>query len=52
MDELRARGFSISTSGRTLKPGTREYEKMLKLFVESTSPDELVLRRPKREAKS
>lgn len=41
MAELRAQGPGISISGRTLKPGTREYEKALKSLVESTTPDEL-----------
>jgi hypothetical protein len=47
MDKLRASGLAISVSGRRLKPGSREYEKMLKGLVESTSPDELV-RGPRR----
>jgi hypothetical protein len=52
MDKLRSEGLGIAVNGRALKPGTREYEKMLKSLVQSTSPDELVPRPPKGEAKT
>jgi hypothetical protein len=45
MDALRRSGLTIADSGVKLEPGTKAYDKALRVFVESTSPDELVPRK-------